>query len=78
MLEAELAARIEDKARAAISERILREAGFERQVADTLAAITKPDGATLAKDIAELFEREPDREWRDHIVAVADAKTKAD
>jgi hypothetical protein len=77
VLEAELAASIEKKARAAITERILREAGFERQVADALAAIKTPKAATLAKDIRKLFKREPDREWRDHIEVVARAKTKA-
>ena len=37
VLEAELARRIDTKVRAALTERILREAGFERQVADTIA-----------------------------------------
>jgi hypothetical protein len=69
VLEADLAERIEKKARAAVTERILREAGFERQVADTIAAIKTPKGATLARDIKQLFKREPDREWRDHIEA---------
>ena len=75
VLEAELAERIEKKVRAAHTERILREAGFERQVTDTIAAIKTPKGATLAKDIRGLFKREPEREWRDHIEAVAKAKT---
>ena len=45
VLEAELAERIEKKVRAAVTERILREAGFENQVATAIAAIEKPDGA---------------------------------
>ena len=73
VLEAELAERIEQKVRAAHTERILREAGFEKQVTDSIAAIKKPKGTTLAKDIKQLFKREPDREWRDHIEAVANA-----
>ena len=76
VLEAELAKRIDTKVRAALTERILREAGFERQVADTIAKIKTPKATTLAKDIKQMFKREADREWRDHIEAVAKAKTK--
>jgi hypothetical protein len=68
VLEQELADSIEKKVRAAVTERILREAGLEDQVA---AAIETRDGDTLAKGIEDLFEQEPDREWRDHIEAVA-------
>ena len=41
-----------------------------------IAAIKKPSGATLAKGIKRLFKREPDREWRDHIEAIAAERTK--
>ena len=71
MLEQELAERIESKVRAAITERILREAKLEDQVAAAVAAIKTPDGAKLARDTAKLFKRQPDREWRDHIETVA-------
>ena len=71
MLEQELAERIESKVRAAITERILREAELDDQVAAAIAAIKTPDGAKLARDIAKLFKRQPDAEWRDHIEAVA-------
>ena len=71
VLEQELAERIESKVRAAITERILREAELDDQVAAAIAAIKTPDGAKLARDIARLFKRQPDREWRDHIEAVA-------
>lgn len=57
-------------------ERILREAGFEEQVAATIAAIDKPAGDTLEQEIEQLFEREPDREWRSHIETVACDRTK--
>ena len=76
MLAAELDERIESKVRAAITERILREAGFEDQVAAAIAAIKKPTAAALAKGIKQLFEQEPDREWRDHIEAIAAERTK--
>jgi hypothetical protein len=70
VLAAELDERIEAKIRASITERILREAGFEDQVADAIAAIEKPTAAVLTEGITELFKREPDREWRDHIEQV--------
>lgn len=62
VLETELAERIEKKVRAAHTERILREAGFERQVADTIAAIKKPSSAVLAKgeDLQRLV-RQPEK-----------------
>ena len=75
VLEKELAERIERKVRATVTERILREAGFENQVAEALAAIEKPNGEALAEGIEDLFEKEPDREWRDHIEAEAKKRT---
>ena len=76
VLTAELDARIENKVRAAVSERILREARFEGQVATAIAAIKKPSAATLAKGIKQLFKQKADREWRDHIEAIAAERTK--
>jgi hypothetical protein len=67
VLNAELVAEIEAKVRAELTERILREAGFERQVADSVAATKKPNAATIAKGIKRLFKQEPTSEWRDHI-----------
>ena len=43
VLESELHERIENKVREAITERILREANFDAQVAAALAEIEKPD-----------------------------------
>ena len=71
VLEQELAEQIEAKVRADITERVLREARIDDQVADAVAKIKTPDGAKLARDIAKLFKRQPDAEWRDHIEAVA-------
>jgi hypothetical protein len=78
VLATELEERIEKKLRATITERILREAGFEDQVAEGVAAIKKPTADALAEGIRQLFEREPDREWRDHIEAVANLKIEDD
>jgi hypothetical protein len=71
VLTTELTERIEEKVRAVTSERILREAGFERQVAKAIAKIKMPNAAALVKGIKQLFKQEPDREWRDHIEAIA-------
>jgi Topoisomerase 6 subunit A/Spo11, Toprim domain len=71
VLEAGLHERIEDKVRATITERILREANIDAQVAAALAKIETPDADTLAEGIVQLFGAKPDAEWRDHIEAVA-------
>jgi hypothetical protein len=71
VLEKELAGRIEAEVRTAITERILREAGLDDQVAAAIAAIEKPAATTLERGILRLFKREPDRAWRDHIEVVA-------
>jgi Topoisomerase 6 subunit A/Spo11, Toprim domain len=71
VLEAELDKRIEEKVRADITERILRDAGLDNQVATAVAAIEKPSPEVLAEGIRQLFQQEPDREWRDHIEAIA-------
>jgi hypothetical protein len=76
VVEAELAKVLEAKVRADLTERILREAGFEDQVATTIAAITTPKAAKLVEGIEELFEREPDREWRNHLDQVVAAILK--
>jgi hypothetical protein len=71
VLKAELDTRVEAKIRTAITDRILRESNFENQVATAIAAIEKPNPAVLVEGIKHLFREEPDREWRDHIEAVA-------
>src|SRR6516225_8972290 len=71
VLEKELAGRIETKVRTAITERVLREAALDDQVAAALVAIEKPSAATLERGIRRLFKQEPNREWRDHIEIIA-------
>ena len=71
VLEKELAECVEKKIRAAITERILREARLDDQVTAAIAAIAKPNAATLERGIKESFETEPEREWRNHVEAVA-------
>ena len=76
VIAAELDKSIEAKLRDDIRERILREAGFEAQVAEAFAAVEKPAPADLVKGVRELFKREPDRAWRDHVEAVANLKNR--
>ena len=78
VLKADLAERIEKKVRATLTERILREADLDGQVEAAIKKIGKPSAATLAKGIRQSFQKEPKREWRDHIEAVAKAKTNVD
>jgi len=75
VIEAQLDGAIETKIRAAVTARILSEAGFEAQVATAIASIRKPEQIVLKIGIHDLFRREPDREWRDTIEAVAAALT---
>jgi hypothetical protein len=72
VLEEELSARIEKKVRDAVTERILREANLDAQVAATLADIETPHSATLNDGIRQLFDATADAQWRDHIETVAD------
>jgi hypothetical protein len=76
VIDSELNQSLQAKVRAAITERILREAGFENQVVATIAAIDRPTPAILMDGIQDLFRREPDRQWRDHIEAIARELTK--
>jgi hypothetical protein len=71
VLSVELDQRVKEKIREELTERILREAGFEDQVAAAIAAIKKPAAADLAKGIKKLFKQERELEWRDHIETVA-------
>ena len=71
VIEEELEARIEEKLRAAITERILREAGLDDQVVAALDLIDRPSGDDLAMGIRLLIDQEPDRDWRHHVDTVA-------
>jgi hypothetical protein len=72
VLEAELLSEIEARARERITARILQEAGLEDQIGAAVAAAAKPSGDELARGIRTMFEQEPEREWRDHIVEIAE------
>src|SRR5262249_46610079 len=76
VLEGELNERIEENIREALTKKILREARLDDRVAGAVAAIEKPDADALRRGIEEMFEREPEREWRDHIEEVAAERTR--
>jgi hypothetical protein len=77
VLEAELVQCLDRTIRVDLTAEILREAGFERRVADAIAEIKTPKAATLESDIRQLFTQEPESQWRDHInVVVADLKSR--
>jgi hypothetical protein len=67
MLLAELTMELETRVRVEVTEKILREAGIEEQVAATLAAIDKPDADEMERGVRAMFEREPGQEWRAYI-----------
>jgi hypothetical protein len=71
VLAAELNARVEDKIRNAVVERVLREANVDSQVAAAIAEIETPDSTALAAGVKQLFDATPDAQWRDHIEMVA-------
>jgi hypothetical protein len=77
VIAAELEQRIESKMRARVTERILREARVEDQIATALRTIKRPSGASLVKGIWQLFRHKPESEWRAHVEAVAIERTAA-
>jgi hypothetical protein len=67
VLLAEFKDKIEGAIRAEITERILREARLEDQVAAAVAAVERPTADALANVIRHRFEHDPESQWRDHI-----------
>ena len=62
----------EERLRAQITERILRDADLDGQVAEAVAALDPPDGEALRRDIENGFADAPEAEWRDIVEAAAD------
>jgi hypothetical protein len=77
VIAAELEAQLAAKVRTVLTERILREAGVEHQVAAALGAIKRPKATDLTGGIKQLFEGDPQRQWRDQIDAVTDQLSRA-
>jgi hypothetical protein len=76
VVKAELEQRLATKVRAKVTERILREAGLERQVAKALKGIKRPGGRNLIKGIKDMYRGDRQKEWRAHIEAVANEQVK--
>jgi hypothetical protein len=77
VLEATLTSAVEHVLRGQITARILREAGYEDQVAAAVAAIRKPSAAGLVKGIKRLFANAPESEWRNHITEIVNELVRA-
>ena len=71
VLEDTFAEMIEKRLRTEMSERILREANLDGQVAEAVAALDPPDGEALRRDIESHFEDDPEAEWRAVVEAAA-------
>jgi hypothetical protein len=76
VLTAELEINLEDRVRKTVTERILREAGLDRQVAEALSEISRPSAASLANGIRKMHEKSPANEWRNYIDKAADKLTR--
>lgn len=71
--------RLANELRTSITERILREAKLEEQVAAAVAAISLPDSQSLLFQVAEGLVEDPEQHWTDcaQILAVELATTGA-
>ena len=67
---------LEKRVRDQVRERILQEAGFERQITDALKQIKRPSARDLIDGIRKLFQRAPASAWRDYITTIADRLTQ--
>jgi hypothetical protein len=75
VLNAELENNLEDRVRRIVADRILREAGLDRQVVEALARISRPNVASLANGIRKMYQASPENEWRNYIGTTANKLT---
>jgi DNA topoisomerase 6 subunit A-like protein len=71
----ELEAKFEEDLRAAVTERILREADFEGQVARAMAEVERPTDTDMVTAIQPRLEKTPAEEWREYIRVTSKALT---
>jgi acetylornithine deacetylase/succinyl-diaminopimelate desuccinylase-like protein len=71
----ELEAKFEEDLRAAVTERILREADFEGQVARAMAEVERPTDTDMVTAIQARLEKTPAEEWREYIRVTSKALT---
>jgi hypothetical protein len=67
VVTAELETVLKNEVSKAATERILREAKSDQQIAKALKAIKRPSMVDLKKGIEKLFAQSPESEWRKHI-----------
>ena len=75
VIEDELEERLEARVRAREMEQILREAGYENQVANALSEIERPDAVALKAGIEASFVANQENEWRMHVEFIATSLT---
>jgi hypothetical protein len=63
--------RAEDMIRERITERILREAGIERQVEQAMQDLALPAAADVRDDMIEFFSKSPTEPWRTRVNEIA-------
>lgn len=76
VVKAELEAKLTAKVRAKVTERILREAGLDAQVATALDGIKRPSGRSLIQGIKGMYRGDREKEWRAHVETVATDQVK--
>jgi hypothetical protein len=63
--------KVAEHLRRVITERVLREARLDEQIADAARALTVPEGEALVGSIGEWLAGNPDQHWSDYVDAVA-------
>jgi hypothetical protein len=71
VIKGRLEEQLQDEVRDIVRERILREAGYERQVAEALKAIERPTATELVNGIKKSFAADPAQNWASHVEQVA-------
>jgi hypothetical protein len=54
-----------------ITERILKDAGADKQIADAVRSMSLPEGKDFAKGLWEWLSEHPDANWRDYVEKIA-------
>jgi hypothetical protein len=67
VVDEEAAQRLTSHVRAGITERVLREAGIEEQVASAVEALSIPPGSDLIAAMRVWLEAHPDRLWSEYV-----------
>jgi hypothetical protein len=77
VINAELQDRLEQRVRTIVTNRILRAAGFEKQIRNVLKGIKRPTDRSLIDGLKKRFSRSPQQSWRAHVEAIVAKLTEA-